>query len=196
MSRELTPFEREEFERRKEIALAQLGAFVDVASAWRGRYEDDDEPASWGWLKKVTPQCQEEPFTAGWLCKSGTAIQAIGWKIDQAIYVCDLAGHLKGKWPFTRRVFREAACINGVCLPLAHVTARDELCREWEQQQADYLAWLRERRRQRHATHDVPTCQCSECIVEREVAARFATPAKVQTLLFSGPDTVAQEVQT
>lgn len=114
---------RDEFEIRKRRALAGLDAFIDVASAWRGRYEDDDQPAGIAWITAVIPEMETDP-QRGWLCVSGTATPGIGWWFRGGTFCLgSLSRSLKGlPWPVTRRQFREAARLSGVSLPACHTT--------------------------------------------------------------------------
>lgn len=109
---------------RREIALAQLDAVIDVLSAWRGRYEDDDRPAGIAWVMAVIPECESAPERRGWLCVGGTARPGIGWAFRGGQFgLTSLCRSLKGLgWPVTRRQFREAARLSGVSLPARHAT--------------------------------------------------------------------------
>lgn len=109
----------EELEVRRRRALAGLDAVIDVLSAWRGRYEDDDRPANIAWIVAVIPQTQADP-QRGWLCVGDTAVPGIGWEIrDGAFHFRSLD---RSPWPATRRRFREIARANGVRLPACHAT--------------------------------------------------------------------------
>jgi hypothetical protein len=105
-----------------ERAVSQLDVVIDVLSAWRDRYDDDDWPAGIGWIMDVIPQCQDEP-RSGWLCVSGNSTPGIGWRLTSVFSVSSLCRSLRGHpWPFTRREFRRAARLSGVCLPSRHAT--------------------------------------------------------------------------
>jgi len=111
-----------DLEHRRQIALAQLDVFIDVASAWRGRYEDDDMPATIAWITAVIPHLSDDP-QRGWLCVSGTATPGIGWEIRSGAFRLAALHGTKGlSWPLTRKQFRSAARESGVGLPSRHAT--------------------------------------------------------------------------
>jgi hypothetical protein len=112
-----------DWEHRKHIALCQLDVVIDVLSAWRGSYDDDDRPATIEWIKQIIPQ-QEGDKLMGWLHVSGTTRQGIGWaKIGGQYVLRSRCGTLDGlPWPVTRKQFREAARLSGVSLPARHAT--------------------------------------------------------------------------
>jgi hypothetical protein len=149
----LTPEEKAVFELRKQIALAQLGAFIDVASAWRGRYEDDDRPVGIGWIINLIPQIEEtygpEPIRRGWLCRDGTNTPSLGWYLDRAFHLCAIDANWKGKGlvEITRRDFRDTARRNGVVLPSRHATLYLDEDREREEEERAYKEWLTHRKR-------------------------------------------------
>lgn len=125
----MNPLDAEaEVEVRRERAICQLDVVIDVLSAWRGRYEDDDRPATTGWIKAVIPEMEATAeYRRGWLCVRGTADPGIGWQFryDTGQFsVCSLCQSMRGV-PFvelTRGQFRQAARDSGVCLPARHAT--------------------------------------------------------------------------
>lgn len=112
---------------RLNRARAQADLLVDVLSAWRGRYEDDDRHADIRWITTVIPETErsESPwYKAGWLCRNGTQIPALGWKLTSNFQLASLDRSFIGV-PFqgiTRGQFRKAARSNGVSLPACHAT--------------------------------------------------------------------------
>lgn len=128
---------------RLEHARAGLDAYIDVLSAWRRRYEDDDLPASFHWIKRVISGGDWRKVKEGWL-PYGCDKKLFGWyfadgKLHFRATVCRPA-----KWPMTRKEFRQLATDNGVSLPSRHATLYLDIRREYEQEQADYLVWLRD----------------------------------------------------
>lgn len=110
-------------EYRRQIAIAQIDAVVDVLSAWRGRYEDDDRPATIDWLMAVIPQTSDDPLE-GVLYVAGTTTPGLGWRFDGGLFrLASICGSLRGQpWPVSRRQFRDAAMASGVSLPSRHAT--------------------------------------------------------------------------
>lgn len=106
-----------DFEHRRAIAIAQLDVFIDVLSAWRNRYEDDERRAGLGWICDVLGGEWPE---GGWLYDSRNR-KVFGWFGDGGTW------HFRSeirpdKWPLTRCEFRQLACRNGVVLPSRHAT--------------------------------------------------------------------------
>lgn len=112
------------FEQQRQIALAQSSILIDVLSAWRGHYEDDDKPAGIAWIMGVIPEVQASPERSGWLCVRDTATPGIGWRFHKGAFcLASLDRSLRGlPWPVTRRQFRAAARASGVSLPACHAT--------------------------------------------------------------------------
>lgn len=131
-------------ERRREIALAGLTAAIDVLSAWRGRYEDDDRPAGIRFFTAVMPQMQADP-KRGWLCAVGTNEPAIGWELGSQFRVYSRCRSFRGL-PFTaitRGDVRAAIRKSGASLPACHATAGLDHDAADRREQADYDAWLK-----------------------------------------------------
>lgn len=117
-------------EHRRQVALHQLDAFIDVMSGWRCRYEDDDWHAGIGWIMAVIPEDADrgDDWKRGWLCVTATLTPGIGWRFlgptGSVFAVSSLCRSLRGT-PFTeitRKQFRSAAEQSGVTLPSRHAT--------------------------------------------------------------------------
>jgi hypothetical protein len=110
-------------DRRREIAITALDAYIDVLCAWRGRYEDDERPVGIAWIMDLIPECQPEP-RRGWLCVKDTETPGIGWELTSVFRLCSLSRSFRGMdfCAINRRQFREAAKASGVVLPPMHAT--------------------------------------------------------------------------
>lgn len=112
----------ESLQRRREIAIAQIDAFIDVASAWRGHYEDDEWNADLGWISQVIGETADHDaygYECGGVLRDGHNQPAMGWGIiDGKWRFGSLAKDYK--WPMTRRQFRQLARKNDVSLPSRH----------------------------------------------------------------------------
>lgn len=117
-----------DFDARRQRALAQVDLVIDVLSAWRDRYEDDDWHAHIDWIMSVIPETERtDRHITGWLCVRGTATPGLGWRFDltkSTFCVDSLCRSMRGIWfsSLTRRQFREAARRSNVCLPSRHAT--------------------------------------------------------------------------
>lgn len=121
--------DRELFEHRKRIALAQLDAFIDVTTAWRGRCEDDNLRAGLGWISEVIGRTSDYENGGHLLNRDGEP--ALAWQIEGGVW--QFGSLVKGyKWPMTRRQFRNLAKQNGVSLPTRHVLIWHERQRKCE----------------------------------------------------------------
>lgn len=126
MSHELA-YRIEALNRRREIALARLDAYIDVTSAWRGRYEDDDRDACIAWICDVIGGEWPE---GGWLYGKHATEKIFGWYGNDRGQWCFRAKwrpaswpeDRRHAWPCTRKEFRELAHVNGVSLPSRHAT--------------------------------------------------------------------------
>lgn len=108
----------QDLEARRQRAIAQMDVVIDVLSAWRGRYEDDDRRAGLGWISNVLGGSAPE---GGWLYDRRFR-KVFGWDLrDDGIW----RFHSEVRpdhWPLTRREFRLLASANGVSLPSRHAT--------------------------------------------------------------------------
>lgn len=117
----------------RQIAIARLDAAIDVMSAWRGRYEDDDRPVTKDWVYKLCPPLPTGPLRHK-LCgvlmvKDSADVQGIGFMVRGRTYELVLrsrCGTLQSLQEagvtVTRKQFREAARKSGVSLPPEHAT--------------------------------------------------------------------------
>lgn len=127
-------------EHRRRIALAQLDAFIDVTSAWRDRYEDDDWRAGLGWISDVIGQTSDYE-NGGHLCDRQN-VPSLAWKIEKGVW--RFGSLVKGyKWPMTRREFRKLAHENNVSLPSRHATLWLEEIQERRQEVVNYIHEIR-----------------------------------------------------
>lgn len=121
--------DRESLAHRRRISLAQLDAFIDVRSAWSGRYVDDDWPVDIQWVSDVIGKTSD--YECGGHLVNRENKPAFGWKIERGCWRFD---SLERGFYFTmtRREFRELARKNNVSLPSRHATQFiEQLPQKW-----------------------------------------------------------------
>lgn len=114
----------EELQRRREVALAQLDAFIDVSQGWRCRFEDDDWKCSIAWISDVIGKTSD--YENGGHLETRDREPALAWKIENGRwYFGSLDKSYKSighPWDLTRKQFRDLAKRNNVSLPSIHST--------------------------------------------------------------------------
>lgn len=109
----------ESLEHRRILAMSQLDAFIDVCSAWRGHYKDDEWIAWREWISAVIGRTSD--YTEGGHLVNKQNEPALAWKVEDGRW---LFGSLDKSytWPMTRLQFRKLSQRNGVSLPSRHAT--------------------------------------------------------------------------